>query len=472
MAYTAHKKGSKMAQEHYDPPDVLECKVNRLAALITESNHFVAFTGAGISTSAGISDFRGPLGKWTREAQGLAPVPSRTRAICAIPTPTHMALVALERHSLLKHLISQNCDGLHRRSSFAAAKLSELHGNCNIEACETCGARFLRDKSCRRVQRGRDHATGRTCPRRADDGADGACCGGRLLNTTIDFGQDLPTKPFRDAHAHAKQADLHLVLGSSLTVSPACDQPAITAKRGGALVIVNLQPTPLSEARGALHIFAKTDVVMTMVMERLGIEIPAFHLTRRVAIGCAPHANPAMRTLFVEGVDCDDAALPTDVIAGANWSVNPRSGFVAVVDPANGRPACRALGNGRWELDVVAAAVPIGARSARLLAGPTPPTPELRVALDFCGHYAEPTLLLEPPVRISTTASKLASSEVFLELALGGDEETASSVPRWRTRRLAPVEEAAAREQRARPWVVDSEYGEQHAEYCGAGRAC
>ena len=40
-------------KEHYDEPHVLEKKINRLVDLIRNADHFVAFTGAGISTSAG-----------------------------------------------------------------------------------------------------------------------------------------------------------------------------------------------------------------------------------------------------------------------------------------------------------------------------------------------------------------------------------------------------------------------------------
>lgn len=50
----------------------------------------------------------------------------------AIPTPTHMALVELNNQGILKHLISQNCDGLHRRSGFNPKHISELHGNTNL----------------------------------------------------------------------------------------------------------------------------------------------------------------------------------------------------------------------------------------------------------------------------------------------------------------------------------------------------
>ena len=63
----------------------------------------------------------------------------------AIPSDTHMTLVALEEAGYLKFLISQNTDGLHMRSGFDVEKLAELHGNRNLEKCRNCGSQFLRD---------------------------------------------------------------------------------------------------------------------------------------------------------------------------------------------------------------------------------------------------------------------------------------------------------------------------------------
>lgn len=49
-------------------------------------------------------------------AQGKSPSASATDMLQALPTATHMALVELQNRGVLKYLISQNTDGLHRKS--------------------------------------------------------------------------------------------------------------------------------------------------------------------------------------------------------------------------------------------------------------------------------------------------------------------------------------------------------------------
>ena len=94
----------------------LDRKARERGDLIRQSKHFIVFTGAGVSTSAGIPDFRGPEGAWTLQAQGRQRTTATVDTLQAIPTATHMALVELQNQGFMTYLVSQNCDGLHRRS--------------------------------------------------------------------------------------------------------------------------------------------------------------------------------------------------------------------------------------------------------------------------------------------------------------------------------------------------------------------
>jgi len=314
------------SSEHFDPPTSLDLKATQLAALITSSTHFIVFTGAGISTSAGIADFRGPTGVWTLRAAGLASQIQSVSTLTAIPTPTHMALVALQDAGILKHLVSQNCDGLHRRSGIRKEMISELHGNSNLEVCRVpfppaassgvapaqvqggCGREYLRDfRAVASYEKTvHDHRTGRKC----------GSCGGNLYDTIINFGEFLPEKPLADAGAHAAKADLCLVLGSSLTVPPASEIPEGVVERegggkkgkggkGGELVICNLQETYLDD-RAGVRVWARADELMERVMEKLGVEVPKFVLKRRLVVDVERmDAGGERHKVSLRGVDVD-----------------------------------------------------------------------------------------------------------------------------------------------------------------------
>uniref|UniRef100_A0A914C8M8 protein acetyllysine N-acetyltransferase n=1 Tax=Acrobeloides nanus TaxID=290746 RepID=A0A914C8M8_9BILA len=296
MAFSAHKDSEQVREFECDET-TLDYQAQQLATWIRQSKHFVAFTGAGISTSAGIPDFRGPQGVWTLRARGEFPK-SRQSTLTAVPTKGHMALVGLEKTGLLKFLISQNTDGLHRRSGFPPEKLAELHGNSNLEQCRKCGREFLRDFSARsRSNDVHDHRTTRKCP----------VCNVHLYDTIINFSESLPEKPLQNGFINARKADLCLVLGSSLTVSPANQMPQDTAAYGGKLVICNMQKTPL-DSIASLRVFAKADDLMTKVMEHLKLEIPEWVLKRWVKV----KLSDDNKTLIIAGVEPD--GIPASIL--------------------------------------------------------------------------------------------------------------------------------------------------------------
>jgi len=106
-------------------------------------------------------------------------------------------------------------------------------------------------------------------------------CRGKLVDSIVNFGEHLPERDLSAATLHSERADLTLVLGSSMRVSPACDLPALSYSNGGIFCICNLQRTPFDGfigQSGGIRIFAKTDQFFRLLMKELGIEVPEFRV--------------------------------------------------------------------------------------------------------------------------------------------------------------------------------------------------
>ena len=308
-------------KELVDPPDVLEKKIEQLADWIRNAKHFIVFTGESffrtdsrhlfflfffrcwnidlyrVSTSfhidlfskgkvclSSIPDFRSGMntilptgpGVWElRDHPGAkrSPTARTTTSTKAIPSKTHMALVELAHRKLLHFVVSQNTDGLHLRSGLPSMMLAELHGNSNLETCQRCQTKYLRDFRTRTASQVHDHATNRKCTK----------CGSTLYDSIINFGENLPKYELETSFTHANQADVCLVLGSSLRVTPAADIPRIVGQRNGKLAIGNLQLTPLASL-AKLNIHTTCDDLMQRLMTKLDIPIPEWELHRRIRI--------------------------------------------------------------------------------------------------------------------------------------------------------------------------------------------
>ena len=69
-------------------------------------------------------------------------------------------------------------------------------------------------------------------------------CDGIIKHATVSFGQSLPAAVLQESAQWARDADLFLVLGTSLAVEPAASLPRIAREHGARLVILNRDPTP------------------------------------------------------------------------------------------------------------------------------------------------------------------------------------------------------------------------------------
>ncbi len=249
--------------------DPAEC-----AEFIKTARAATALTGAGISTAAGIPDFRGPNGlyvtrrydpekvfdidwfhrephyfyEFSRDFIGLM---KQTE-----PTFTHRFLARLERDGHLKGVITQNIDALH--SEAGSEKVIELHGSYRSLRCLGCGKR--RDGLTYEWWDGAMEKSSRPptvfCPD----------CHDVLKPEIVFFGE--PVHAIGEAQQMVSECDLLLVLGSSLQVTPASLLPHCTTRT---TIVVNKGHVTLSPAPHRHFVAADLDIFCREVASCLGM---------------------------------------------------------------------------------------------------------------------------------------------------------------------------------------------------------
>jgi NAD-dependent deacetylase len=236
-----------------------------LAELIESRQPCVVLTGAGVSTESGIPDFRSADGIWATydpyEVASLAGFrlnPARVWEFYAHrlavlahaePNPAHLALAELERSGLVRAVITQNVDGLHRRAG--SVDVLEVHGSIDSASCPACGRREPRDAVERLLP----------LPRCAD-------CGAVLKPDVVMFGELLPERALERATSLAREAALLVVVGSSLEVWPVAGLPEETLANGGRLAIVNREPTGYDDRADLVIRGSAADVLGAAVRPR------------------------------------------------------------------------------------------------------------------------------------------------------------------------------------------------------------
>ena len=218
-----------------DTSEEAAAKTKQLADLMAAAKHCVLVVGAGISTAAGIPDFRGPNGIWTieerqrkaakklkscgsvakkkvkREAKGESEAGeeqtdslgkqetnvkqenespqvsecSQTQVSLDTvkPTLTHLVIKSLVEKGLVHYIISQNIDGLFLKTGIERRFLSEVHGDFFVDECNVCLSRYIRKTASPTMAL---KVSERACPR------PGRPCRGRLRDTILDWEDELP----------------------------------------------------------------------------------------------------------------------------------------------------------------------------------------------------------------------------------------------------------------------------------------
>ncbi|QTL98648.1 NAD-dependent protein deacylase [Iocasia frigidifontis] len=188
----------------------------RLASWIKGAKSMVVLTGAGISTESGIPDFRSKNGLYQKQNAFYRSILEneydRFYGFCkdlfgkygdSQPNAAHEIMAKWEDESYVSAVITQNIDGLHQKAG--SRNVLELHGTMNRASCMDCG----------KPAPARDFYEKIGCQ----------YCGGRLRPDIVLFGDQLPEDILKRSFQYCQEADLVLVIGSSLIVSPACDLP-------------------------------------------------------------------------------------------------------------------------------------------------------------------------------------------------------------------------------------------------------
>lgn len=251
------------ASEYLDNHAVMQAKVKILADLVRQeasniAGGVVVYTGAGISTAAGVPDYASrastsqaphlqALGanrpSKTGRLGGLAAVGSGNR-LETKPTLAHAALAGMESKGLIQHWLQQNHDRLAQKAGYPQSKLNEIHGAWG------------------------DH-----------------------YNSVVQMSDSLRPDLAEWMAAWCQRASLVLALGTTLcgmNSDQVAQECAVRFQQGqwrggsshGGLVIVNLQRTRM-DGLSSLRIWGLLDVVLGLLSKELGIRLPEPQTVKR-----------------------------------------------------------------------------------------------------------------------------------------------------------------------------------------------
>lgn len=206
---------------------------------LSDYNHIVLLTGAGVSVASGLPTYRGPGGLWeqddlaalvdARNLPGSLPglwrlySERRRHALTSGPNPAHTAIADFQsaRPNAVT-LFTQNVDGLHARAG--SPETIELHGSAFRTRCTNphCELPPFADT--------RTYDAVPHCPN----------CGAGLRPDVVLFGENLPEAALRRANSALAACDLFLAVGTSGTVWPAAAFVGLAAQAGAKTVLINL----------------------------------------------------------------------------------------------------------------------------------------------------------------------------------------------------------------------------------------
>lgn len=217
-----------------------EEKIQEFKELVDKSNNIVFFGGAGVSTESGIPDFRSKDGLYNQKykyppeeilsheffientEEFYKFYKDKMDSLKYEPNITHKKLAYLEQEGKLKAVITQNIDGLHQKAG--SKNVLELHGSVLRNYCIKCNKFYDAEYVFN------------------SEGIPKCTCGGIIKPDVVLYGESLDEEVLEKSVYAIAKADLMIVGGTSLMVSPA--NGLIRYFRGNNLVLINKDRTP------------------------------------------------------------------------------------------------------------------------------------------------------------------------------------------------------------------------------------
>lgn len=226
--------------------------IRQAAVLIREARKMVLISGAGLSVDSGVRDFRSSSGWWRNiDPRTVATVEALetnydlfhdfysmriNHLHSVVPHHGHHILAEWEGRGILTCIGTQNVDRLHQAAG--SQNVHELHGTIRTFRCHSCGkphseSAFLQKEKC--------------------------ACGGKLRPNVVLFGESLPSDAWNQTINAIQEADVVLVIGTSLQVAPVNQLPFLTS---APRIFINAEETG---HEGQFDVFVKGSALTSLV---------------------------------------------------------------------------------------------------------------------------------------------------------------------------------------------------------------
>jgi NAD-dependent deacetylase len=276
--------------------------IKRAARDLANSKYAIALTGAGISTESGVPDFKGldgvwtknpeaerkayetyqkfkadPKGYWEERLTSSSVIGDLVKVVEKVkPNPGHYALAELEKMGILKCVITQNVDNLHRRAG--SKSVLDYHGNAFKLRCPNCGSRFdLKEYDLEKLKE--DGKLPPRCP----------ICKGAIKEDIVHFREPIPKDVVKQSKDVVWKCDLMLICGTSAVVYPFAELPRIARQRktekesktesglylirqipATIIIEVNAEPTPLIHEKISDYLIqGKTGEILPQIVKEM-----------------------------------------------------------------------------------------------------------------------------------------------------------------------------------------------------------